>query len=704
MMLKCFLCVSLLTCATSYRIYQQRIPNGDSVPHPCKPNNIWEGVGHFIDQGTGYRNPFGEDFEKEGKIWTESLCRKDSDGDGLTNGQELGDPNCVWTDSTIPSRQTGLSHPGVCDPWDSPACFSRNISHPRYHTQEEWMRDMCKPDEFICPGLNDTDVHTLNISLPEGTKVPAKPTTYMCQIYDFENLAPHGDYQLIAVEPLLVNKYVVHHMVLFGCSDDQVASGPFECGMVASQRCQEFLSVWTVGLAGDCSHPQAGIRVGTNGYKRMAIQFHWNNPESRSDWVDSSGMMLHYTANSWPRLPTTGHDYLRLATTTYSWPRLPTTGHDYLRLATTTYDCPRLPTTGHDYLRLATTTYGWPRLPTTVHDYLRLATTTYGWPRLPTAGHDYLRLATTTYGWPRLPTTGHDYLRPATTTYGWPRLPTAGYDLHRQGAHTFNLLRQYDAGILVTGLQIFVLPPRQPSITLKSTCTSGCTRKKFKGTVWVTTALDHMHYAGRKMSIQVFRNNTAVTYLSNEPIYSYDSPQVQQYTDKPVQLLAGDELVTTCTYDTTSRVHSTLWGEATSDEMCFGFLTYYPKENMDDSFCLSGGPDISNCDSSTYRGCTDFVRYANPVWLNTSSVYQSLLQNCRPFTPCLQECVQTIVDLKRNNPCFQDELFDYMKNQLLDYNPLGKDFMARFTSCERQVYSALNPPHTTMGARMLTRQ
>ncbi|KAH9503110.1 hypothetical protein Btru_069976 [Bulinus truncatus] len=562
MMFKCLLCVSLLACATSYRIYQQRIPNGDYVPHPCKPNNIWEGVGHFIDQGTGYRNPFGEDFEKEGKIWTESLCRKDSDGDGLTNGQELGDPNCVWTESAIPSRQTGLSHPGVCDPWDSPACFSRNISHPRYHTQEEWMRDMCKPDEFVCPGLNDTDVHTLNISLPEGTKVPAKPTTYMCQIYDFENLAPHGDYQLIAVEPLLVNKYVMHHMVLFGCKDDQVATGPFECGMVASEKCQEFLSVWTVGLAGDCSHPQAGIRVGTNGYKRMAIQFHWNNPESRSDWVDSSGMMLHYTANR----------------------------------------------------------------------------------------------------------------------------------------------RQYDAGILLTGLQIFVLPPRQPSIILKSTCTSGCTRKKFKGPVWVTMAWNHMHYAGRKMSIQVFRNNTAVTSLSDEPIYSYDSPQVQQYTDKPVQLLPGDELVTTCTYDTSSRVHSTFWGEATSDEMCFGFLTYYPKENMDDSFCLSGGPDISYCDSSTYRGCTDFLSYANPVWLNTSSVYQSLLQNCRPFTPCLQECVQTIVDLKRNDPCFQDELFDYIKNQMLSYNPVGQDFMARFASCERQVYSALNPPHTTLGARMLTRQ
>ena len=40
------------------------------------------------------------------------LCRKDSDGHGKTNGQELGDPNCVWVEGTVPELQDGLSHPG----------------------------------------------------------------------------------------------------------------------------------------------------------------------------------------------------------------------------------------------------------------------------------------------------------------------------------------------------------------------------------------------------------------------------------------------------------------------------------------------------------------------------------------------------------------------------------------------------------------
>ena len=45
--------------------------------------------------------------------WNAALCRKDSDGDGLTNGQELGDPDCVWTKGQAPQRTTSITHPGM---------------------------------------------------------------------------------------------------------------------------------------------------------------------------------------------------------------------------------------------------------------------------------------------------------------------------------------------------------------------------------------------------------------------------------------------------------------------------------------------------------------------------------------------------------------------------------------------------------------
>lgn len=36
-----------------------------------------------------------QDFAAAGHAWTQELCQADSDGDGYSNGQELGDPGCT---------------------------------------------------------------------------------------------------------------------------------------------------------------------------------------------------------------------------------------------------------------------------------------------------------------------------------------------------------------------------------------------------------------------------------------------------------------------------------------------------------------------------------------------------------------------------------------------------------------------------------
>ena len=52
----------------TYPMFKEELPNGDHVPHPCKPNFLWHGVGHLISQGGGPRNPFGEDFANNGNV------------------------------------------------------------------------------------------------------------------------------------------------------------------------------------------------------------------------------------------------------------------------------------------------------------------------------------------------------------------------------------------------------------------------------------------------------------------------------------------------------------------------------------------------------------------------------------------------------------------------------------------------------------
>ena len=66
---RCCVCVFLLfSTSQGFKFFQTKIPNGDSVPHPCKPNYRWYGVGHQNELGGGSRNPFGLDFDAAGKV------------------------------------------------------------------------------------------------------------------------------------------------------------------------------------------------------------------------------------------------------------------------------------------------------------------------------------------------------------------------------------------------------------------------------------------------------------------------------------------------------------------------------------------------------------------------------------------------------------------------------------------------------------
>jgi hypothetical protein len=128
-----------------------KIPNGELVPCPssvfgltpdgCTPSGLCLGLGHwncgglqadtdvYIDD-EGNRilslNPFGEDWRKQGFVWTRELCEMDSDGDGYTNGQELGDPCCTWEQGDISTSLDSIdgffpSHPGMDDDIPPPA-------------------------------------------------------------------------------------------------------------------------------------------------------------------------------------------------------------------------------------------------------------------------------------------------------------------------------------------------------------------------------------------------------------------------------------------------------------------------------------------------------------------------------------------------------------------------------------------------------
>jgi hypothetical protein len=100
------------TAVAAHQGYQTTLPNG---PFVMRLGVEWPGVGHEASAGGGPRNPFGADYVAHNREWSTELCQLDSDGDGYTNGQELGDPDCVWSIGTDPARIDRISHPGFND-------------------------------------------------------------------------------------------------------------------------------------------------------------------------------------------------------------------------------------------------------------------------------------------------------------------------------------------------------------------------------------------------------------------------------------------------------------------------------------------------------------------------------------------------------------------------------------------------------------
>ena len=88
------------------------LPNGASANYPYAIPNGYDGGGlgrcnvcHVDPLGGGARTSFGMNFEfgadgvsfsGDDHVWNAWLAQRDSDGDGWTNGQELGDPYARW--------------------------------------------------------------------------------------------------------------------------------------------------------------------------------------------------------------------------------------------------------------------------------------------------------------------------------------------------------------------------------------------------------------------------------------------------------------------------------------------------------------------------------------------------------------------------------------------------------------------------------
>lgn len=138
-----------------------------------------------------------------------------------------------------------------------------------------------------------------------------------------------------------------------------------------------------------------------------------------------------------------------------------------------------------------------------------------------------------------------------------------GYDLC-----STDQLRPNDADILATGTADITIQPRS---TRTSTCTLDVPAQF--GNINVISSWAHMHRLGKAQYAKRQRNGE-VTDILNAPSYDFNTGATAQ--NVRVDVKAGDRIETMCKW--TNKTDQTVkFGEGTGDEMCFAFLTYYPK-------------------------------------------------------------------------------------------------------------------------------
>lgn len=211
---------------------------------PTNPEGA-PGVGHVAKEGGGLRNSFGKDFALAGYTWTKALCQKDSDGDGFTNGQELGDPNCKWRKGQPKPQGKGLriSHPGLKSWVPTPAPVSNATGQGVAAHKVAWIEpnaDMPvpqgsernlqgdKPQQWCAardkltaqkaPSTTPIDRQWLNFSLPDMT-VLGTPDMYSCHPFRI----PEGisdEREFVGVRVGLDGESHLHHILLMECPGD----------------------------------------------------------------------------------------------------------------------------------------------------------------------------------------------------------------------------------------------------------------------------------------------------------------------------------------------------------------------------------------------------------------------------------------------------------------------------------------------------
>jgi hypothetical protein len=178
------------------------------------------------------------------------------------------------------------------------------------------------------------------------------------------------------------------------------------------------------------------------------------------------------------------------------------------------------------------------------------------------------------------------------------------WQVHMEGATTYSggfnayitkNLRKYDSANFEQGDVAGIMIPAMQSATHVATCTPEMTMMKITHPIYVYASMLHAHLTIRNIKAEHFRNGMLINTFGNVAATGFAGFFDQRF--KPhapcIEILPGDEIVTTCDYQNPFPFEVT-GGEATNQEMCTVFMQYFPrlpdnKSNFCGTIDSSGG-------------------------------------------------------------------------------------------------------------------
>ncbi|ESO82137.1 hypothetical protein LOTGIDRAFT_135206, partial [Lottia gigantea] len=175
------------------------------------------------------------------------------------------------------------------------------------------------------------------------------------------------------------------------------------------------------------------------------------------------------------------------------------------------------------------------------------------------------------------------------THYNNPTLKSGVIDSSGLRMYYTPTLRKIDGDTLYTGLAVYemqVIPPGYPKFASTGYCSSECTSKRLghlpEG-IHVFAVFPHSHLLGHAVRNRIVRNGEELM-INDDENYDFDY-QEARLMNKEFIIKAGDTIKTQCIYKSDDKDHITVGGISTRQEMCIGFLMYYPK--VDFGICAS---------------------------------------------------------------------------------------------------------------------